>query len=103
MNYAIVDASGRQILMQVGRFYDINYIPGEPGDKIYLNRVLFLSCDNVVKIGRPCVTSSVVKTKILRHLKSKKLTVFKMKPKKNYRVKNGFKQKLTRVFVESIF
>nr|YP_009392810.1 ribosomal protein L21 [Caloglossa intermedia]ARW61372.1 ribosomal protein L21 [Caloglossa intermedia] len=102
MTYAIVEAGGKQVWMQAGKFYDINYVPGNPGDVIELNRVLFMYKDNIFKIGTPFLQSNFVKAKILRHVKGKKITVFKIKPKKNARCKKGHRQKLTRLLVQSI-
>nr|QCI04573.1 ribosomal protein L21 [Apoglossum ruscifolium] len=103
MNYAIVDVSGRQVWMEPGKFYDINYIPGNPGDLINLNRVLLVCKNDLVEIGKPCLSSRFVKTKIVKHVNSQKLTIFKIKPKKNARCKKGHRQKLTRLLVEDIF
>nr|YP_009295871.1 ribosomal protein L21 [Schimmelmannia schousboei]AOM64806.1 ribosomal protein L21 [Schimmelmannia schousboei] len=100
--YAIIEADGRQIWIQPGKFYDLNYVEGEPGDIIHLNRVLLLNNQGKISIGNPCVQSIKIKTKILKHLKGKKLTIFKMKPKKNMRSKQGHRQKLTRLFIEEI-
>nr|YP_009399029.1 ribosomal protein L21 [Taenioma perpusillum]ARW68426.1 ribosomal protein L21 [Taenioma perpusillum] len=103
MTYAIVDVGGKQVWMEIGKFYDINYLLGNPGDKIYLNRVLFLcEGENTFKMGRPCLESNLVKTRILTHLKGRKLIIFKMKPKKNTRCKQGHRQLLTRLLVEEI-
>lgn len=102
MNYAIVEASGRQAWVQVGHFYDFNYISGEPGDTIYLNRVLLLNYNNQIQIGTPCLNSVKLKATIVKHLKGRKIIVFKMKPKKNVRSKNGHRQKLTRILIEEV-
>lgn len=102
MTYAIIDVGGKQIWVESGKFYDINYLSGNPGDIISFNRVLLLSKDNNIYIGMPCLKSSIIKAKILKHLKGKKLTIFKMKPKKNIRYKKGHRQKLTRILVEEI-
>nr|YP_009295202.1 ribosomal protein L21 [Dasya binghamiae]AOH77214.1 ribosomal protein L21 [Dasya binghamiae] len=102
INYAIVEAGGKQLWVETGKFYDLNYIPGNPGDLIYLNRVLFIYKNNLFKIGMPCLKSSCVKTKILKHIRGRKLIVFKIKPKKNDRCKKGHRQQLTRLLVEEI-
>nr|QCI08782.1 ribosomal protein L21 [Sphondylothamnion multifidum] len=102
MIYAIIDAGGQQFWLEKGKFYDFNYISSQPGDIICLNRVLFLAKDNNMKIGTPCIDSSFVQVQILKHIKSRKVIVFKMKPKKNMRVKKGHRQKLTRVLVQEI-
>jgi len=102
MAYAIVEASGKQIFVHPGKFYDLNYIKGEPGDIVYLKRVLFINRDGTVKIGNPCLDSSKVQAKILKHLRGRKITVFKMKPKKNTRSKKGHRQNLTRLLIQEI-
>ena len=45
MNYAIVEASGKQFWIEPGKFYDLNYIDLKPGDKIALVRVLLVNND----------------------------------------------------------
>lgn len=102
MTYAVVDVGGCQVIVEPGKFYDLNYIPAEPGDIINLNRVLFLSKDNVYSIGKPCLDNVMVKATILRHFGGNKITVFKMKSKKNSRVKKGHRQRLTRIFIDYI-
>nr|YP_009398601.1 ribosomal protein L21 [Kuetzingia canaliculata]ARW67787.1 ribosomal protein L21 [Kuetzingia canaliculata] len=102
MVYAVIDIGGKQLIVEPGRFYDLNCIHASPGDIIRLNRVLFLSQSQKIEIGMPCVKDIVVRARILKHLKGKKLTVFKIKPKKNARSKKGHRQKLTRVLVEDI-
>nr|QOS04501.1 50S ribosomal protein L21 [Sarcopeltis skottsbergii] len=102
MKYAIIDAGGKQIWIETGKFYDLNYIKGEPGDIVSLNRVLLINKQGNIKVGNPCIESIQIKAKILKHIKSKKVTVFKMKPKKNSRSKQGHRQKLTRLLIQDI-
>nr|QCI07834.1 ribosomal protein L21 [Pleonosporium borreri] len=102
MSYAIVDAGGRQFWIESGKFYDFNYIPSQPGDILILNRVLLMSDDNGIKIGNPCLELNKVKIKILKHIKGRKVIIFKMKPKKNIRLKQGHRSKLTRVLIQDI-
>lgn len=102
MTYAVLDVSGRQIIVEPGKFYDINYLSANPGDIIRFNRVLFVNKNNSYSVGKPCLNTSYVKATILKHLKGDKITVFKFKRKKNSRFKKGHRQKLTRVFIEDI-
>nr|YP_009399634.1 ribosomal protein L21 [Digenea simplex]ARW69453.1 ribosomal protein L21 [Digenea simplex] len=102
MVYAVVEIGGNQIIIEPGKFYDVNYICANPGDIVSFNRVLYIAQSNNFSIGRPCLNNIIVKVKILRHFKDNKLTVFKIKPKKNARLKKGHRQKLTRVFIEQI-
>lgn len=102
MVYAVIELGGNQLIIEPGKFYDVNYMNANPGDIINLNRVLVIAQSNNFSFGCPCLNNVSVKAKVLRHLKGKKLTVFKVKPKKNSRVKIGHRQKLTRIFVEKI-
>nr|YP_009394259.1 ribosomal protein L21 [Leptosiphonia brodiei]ARW62821.1 ribosomal protein L21 [Leptosiphonia brodiei] len=102
MNYAIVDVGSSQIIIEPGKFYDLNYISANPGDIIYFNRVLFLNKDSNYSVGKPCLDKISIKATILKHLSGEKITVFKVKPKKNNRSRKGHRQKLTRVFIEDI-
>nr|YP_009257448.1 ribosomal protein L21 [Coeloseira compressa]ANH09531.1 ribosomal protein L21 [Coeloseira compressa] len=102
MRYAIIEAGGRQIWVKPGQFYDINYITAQPGDIIKLNRVLLINTNDQVIIGKPCIKNFYIKAKILKHIKSKKTVVFKMKAKKNQQTKTGHRQNKTRIFIEQV-
>ncbi len=102
MIYAIIEASGKQIWVEPGKFYDLNKIAARPGEYIKLEKILFLKSLNETRIGHPCIKGIYAKAKILRHLRGRKITVFKMKPKKNQHSKNGHRQELSRVLIESI-
>ena len=102
MKYAIVEISGRQFWIERGKYYDFNRIHTELGKKITLNRVLLLNNEGNVLIGQPYLDSVTIKGKILEHLRGKKTIVYKMRPKKKTRKKQGHRQELTRVLIEDI-
>ena len=102
MKYAIVEISGRQFWIETGKYYDFNRIPSELGKQITLNRVLLLNNDGNLFIGKPYLESVTIKGKILEHLRSKKTIVYKMRPKKKTRRKQGHRQELTRVLIKDI-
>ena len=102
MKYAIVEISGRQFWIETGKYYDFNRIPTELGKQITLNRVLLLNNDGDLLIGQPYLDSVTIKGKILEHLRGKKTIVYKMRPKKKTRKKQGHRQDLTRVLIEDI-
>ena len=102
MKYAIVEISGRQFWIETGKYYDFNRIPTELGKQIVLNRVLLLNDNGNVLIGKPYLESVKIKGKIFEHLRSKKTIVYKMRPKKKTRKKQGHRQELTRVLIEDI-
>lgn len=102
MKYAIVEISGRQFWIETGKYYDFNKISTELGKQITLNRVLLLNDEGNLLIGKPYLESVKVKGKILEHLRGKKTIVYKMRPKKKTRKKQGHRQELTRVLIEDI-
>jgi large subunit ribosomal protein L21 len=102
MKYAIVEISGRQFWIEKGKYYDFNRIPTELGKQITLNRVLLLNNDGNLLVGKPYLESVTVKGTILEHLRSKKTIVYKMRPKKKTRRKQGHRQELTRVLIKDI-
>jgi large subunit ribosomal protein L21 len=102
MKYAIVEISGRQFWIETGKYYDFNRISIELGKQITLNRVLLLNDEGNILIGKPYLESVKIKGKILEHLRGKKTIVYKMRPKKKTRKKQGHRQELTRVLIEDI-
>ena len=102
MKYAIVEISGRQFWIETGKYYDLNRIPTNLGKEITLNRVLLINNDGKLLIGEPYLQNVTVKGKILKHLRSRKTIVYKMRPKKKTRKKQGHRQDLTRVLIKEI-
>nr|YP_010336866.1 ribosomal protein L21 [Stylonema alsidii]UNJ15272.1 ribosomal protein L21 [Stylonema alsidii] len=102
MKYAIIEAAGKQFWIEPGRFYDLNRLAVEPGDKIQFKRVLLVKNGESIQIGQPCVNEASVNATVVRHLKGKKIIVFKRRPKKNTSSKNGHRQPLTRIMIDDI-
>lgn len=102
MKYAIVEISGKQFWVEIGKYYDFNKIPIELGKKIILNRVLLINNDGEILIGQPYLNNVKVTGKVLKQLRDNKIIVYKMRSKKKTRRKKGHRQELTRVLIENI-
>jgi large subunit ribosomal protein L21 len=102
MSYAIIEAAGKQLRVEPGRFYDIDLLPVEAGEKISIDRVLLVQHDSDVHIGQPHVVGAVVEGTIMKHLRGKKIIVYKMRRKKKTRKKRGHRQELSRLMINSI-
>ena len=100
--YAIVEASGKQFWLQPNRYYDLDRCHAEVNDVFTIEKVLLLNDGKDLKIGKPYVKDAKVEIKVLEHRRGPKLIVYKMRPKKKTRRKNGHRQELTRVMVQSI-
>ena len=100
--YAIVEASGKQFWLQSNRYYDLDRCHAEVNDVLTIDKVLLFNDGNDLKIGKPYVKDAKVEIKVLEHRRGPKIIVYKMRPKKKTRRKNGHRQELTRVLVQSI-
>jgi large subunit ribosomal protein L21 len=102
MSYAIIQTGGKQYRVEVGRFYDVELLDVAPDDKVEISDVLLVNMDGSITIGQPRVAGAQVEATVMQHLKAKKVIVYKMKPKKKTRKKNGHRQPLTRIMVDAI-
>ncbi len=100
--YAIIETGGKQLRVEPGRFYDVNRLAIDTEGKVSIDKVLFVQTDNDTHIGQPFVSGATVEGTVLRHLRGRKIIVYKMKPKKKTRKKQGHRQELTRVLIDSI-
>ncbi len=100
--YAIVEAAGQQFWIQPNRYYDIDRLKAEVDSKITLSNVLLFNDGKEATLGKPYIEGASVELKVLEHRRGPKIIVYKMRPKKKTRRKNGHRQELTRVLVESI-
>jgi large subunit ribosomal protein L21 len=102
MSYAIIQTGGKQYRVEEGRFYDVELLDIEPGEELVIDDVLFLNVDDQITIGQPWVAGATVNFTVMQHYKAKKVLVYKMKPKKKTRKKNGHRQPLTRIMTNKI-
>ena len=102
-SYAIVEASGQQFWLQPNRYYDLDRLQAAVDDTVTLENVLLIKDGkNDTTVGQPYVKGASVELKVMDHRRGPKIIVYKMRPKKKTRRKNGHRQELTRVMVQSI-
>ena len=102
-SYAIVEASGQQFWLQPNRYYDLDRLQAAVDDTVTLEKVLLIKDGkNDTTVGQPYVKGASVQLKVMDHRRGPKIIVYKMRPKKKTRRKNGHRQELTRVMVQSI-
>ena len=100
--YAIVKISGKQFKVEKKQKLFVNRIDAEEGKKVSFDNVLMFSDGNKLSIGSPVVSGVKVDAKVLKHLKSDKVIVFKKKRRKGYKVKNGHRQLITQIEINDI-
>ena len=100
--YAIIESCGRQYKVAEGDVVFFEKLEAEEGKKVTFDNVVLVSDDGKVQVGNPYVKGVKVEGKVVAHGKGKKILVYKMKPKKNYRRMQGHRQPYTKVEITSI-
>jgi len=100
--YAIVEIAGQQFKVEKDQQLFVHRLEGKEGAKVSFDNVLLIDNKGKVNVGAPVITGANVSAKILEHLKDDKVIVFKKKRRKGYKVKNGHRQYLTKIQIESI-
>lgn len=99
--YAIIRTGGKQYNVSVGDEVLVEKLNAEVGEEVSFE-VIMLADDSGIKIGTPVVEGVSAKAEVVEHGKGKKVIVFKYKPKKNYRKKQGHRQPYTMVKIKAI-
>ena len=99
--YAIIKTGGKQVKVEVGQAIYVEKLDVEAGSEVTFNEVVLVGGDKTV-VGTPVVEGATVVGTVEKQGKQKKITVFKYKPKKKYRKKQGHRQPYTKVTIKSI-
>jgi len=99
--YAIIETGGKQYKVSEGDIIFIEKLEVNEGDVITLDKVVAIGGDDGIKVASE-VSSANVSAKVLKNGKEKKIIVYKMKPKKGYRRKQGHRQPYTKIQIEKI-
>lgn len=102
MTFAIIEAGGKQLKVEPGRFYDVDRLTNDADTKLSLDQVLLVHDGNEVTVGQPLVKGATVEVTVMQHRRDRKIIVYKMQPKKKTRKKRGHRQELTRLMVDAI-
>ena len=100
--YAIVEIAGHQFKVEKDQKVFVNRLASEEGETMSFDNVLLIADGDNVTLGAPAIDGAQVSVKVLKHLQGDKVIVFKKKRRKGYRVKNGHRQALTEIMIESI-
>jgi large subunit ribosomal protein L21 len=113
--FAIVESSGRQYELIPGRYIDIDMTAEEEGTTHIFENVLMLVDGEKATIGQPYIKGAKVTGKVISKLevnavhgriqsniKSNKIIVYHMKPKKGTRKKQGHRNQYTRIYIDAI-
>ena len=99
--FAIIETGGKQYNVTEGDIIKVEKLSNAVGDKVKFE-VLMISDGKKLVAGTPTVKGAEVTAEVLSHGKGDKIVVFKYKPKKNERKKQGHRQHWTEIKIESI-
>ena len=100
--YAIVEIAGQQIKVAKDQKVFVNRLPIEEGKKVSFDNVLLIGDGDNITIGAPAIDGAQIGATVIKHLKGDKVIVFKKKRRKGFRKKNGHRQYLSQIVIESI-
>ncbi len=100
--YAIVEIAGQQFKVAKDQKVYVHRLQDEEGAKVTFDKVMLVEDGGNVTIGAPAIEGAAVTAKVLGHLKGDKVIVFKKKRRKGYKKKNGHRQYLSEIQIESI-
>jgi large subunit ribosomal protein L21 len=100
--YAIIETGGKQYRVETGSLLQVATLEGDVGATIELDQVRLVHGEGGVVIGQPLVQGAKVTAEIVRHGRTRSITVFKKKRRKGYRRTRGHRQGFTSLRVTGI-
>jgi large subunit ribosomal protein L21 len=100
--FAVLKTGGKEYLVSKGNIIRVEKLEGKVGDRVTLKDVLMVSGEGQIHVGTPVLGNAVITGEIVREVKGKKVLIYKMKKRKNYRRKKGHRQTYTYLKVNEI-
>jgi len=100
--FAIVEIAGQQMKVEADKEYYVHRLDTEEGKSVSFDNVLLTSSGDSTNLGTPSISGAKVTATVVEHLKGDKVIVFKKKRRKGYKVKNGHRQYLSKIKIDSI-
>jgi len=100
--YAIFESGGKQHRAVPGEVLTLERLDGDAGAKLTFDKVLLVTTDQGTEVGAPHVAGAVVQATVLDQTRGRKIFVFKKKRRKKFRRRQGHRQSLTRVMIDTI-
>ncbi len=100
--HAIIVTGGKQYKVAEGDVLYVEKLPVEAEETVTFDQVLAVLDGDTATFGQPTVAGASVEAKVVKNGKGKKVIVYKMKPKKNYRRKQGHRQPYTKIEITKV-
>ena len=100
--YAIVETGGKQYRVETGTTIQVERLQGDVGAQIELNKVHVVQSNEGILVGQPLINGATITAEIVRQGRTRSITVFKKKRRKNYRRTRGHRQGFTQLLIKNI-
>lgn len=100
--YAVLKTGGKQYKVAEGDVIYVEKLGLQPEEEYTFTQILAIGSDDGIKVGTPVLEGATVTAKAVKEGRSKKVIVYKYKPKKGYHKKQGHRQAYTKVVIEKI-
>jgi large subunit ribosomal protein L21 len=100
--YAVVKTGGKEYRISQGDLIRVEKMEGKVGDQVTMKDILMVSHEGQVQVGNPLLANAVITGEIVQQVRGKKVLIYKMKRRKNYRRTKGHRQTYTYIRVNDI-
>lgn len=99
---AVIRTGGKQYKVSEGDFVSVDKLPSEVGSSVEIKEVLMTDDNGKITVGTPLVAGAVVTANVVNQKRNKTVLIFKKSHRKNFRRKNGHRQPVTILRIDSI-
>jgi large subunit ribosomal protein L21 len=100
--YAIIESGGKQYKIEEGKKVKLEKITAPEGEEVRISNVLTINGADGTVIGTPYIDGAYISGKVIAQARDRKVTIFKYKRRKDYKVKRGHRQAYTELLIEKI-
>lgn len=101
--FVILETGGKQYRVSEGNTLNVEKLDANEGEKVILDKVLFVQKDNgEIMVGQPVVENVKVEAEVVENYREEKIIIFKKRRRKNSKRKNGHRQEKTELKILSI-
>ncbi|MBI3578524.1 MAG: 50S ribosomal protein L21 [Ignavibacteriales bacterium] len=100
--FAVVEIAGQQYKVAKSDKLYVPKMKSEVGAKVTIDKVLLVGDEKKTTVGAPYIKGASIEAKVLGHMQDDKVTVFKKKKRKGYRVRRGHRQQYTQIEVTKV-